>query len=122
MAGDQTPRDRPNAGSLAVSLRILRRPKAVEDIETHAAYLAADNLDVALRFLDDARQTIEQIAEFPSSGAPFPSRNSDLAKMRTKLMSNFPNYVIFYIEHEDSVEVVRILRGGQDMEEEIGRA
>ncbi len=34
---------------------------------------------------------------------------------------NFPSHVLFYIEREETIEVVRILCGGQDMGAEVER-
>ena len=53
---------------------IVRRPKAAEDIERHAMFIAQGNIESALRFLDAAEQTINNLAIFPTSGAPFISR------------------------------------------------
>ena len=100
---------------------ITRRPRAVEDVEAHAVYIADASIDAALRFLERAEQTIKGLAMFPESGAPFPTRAPDLAGMRTKLVKDFPNHVVFYIEREESIEVVRVLRGGQDMSTEVAK-
>jgi plasmid stabilization system protein ParE len=104
------------------SRQIVRRPKAAEDVEGHARYITEDNLEAALRFLENAEQTINGLKQFPESGAPFPSRVPELQGMRTKLVKDFPNHVIFYIEREDVIEVVRVLRGGQDMSIEVEKA
>ena len=101
---------------------IVRRPKAAEDVESHAIYIADGSIDAALRFLERAEQTIKGLALFPASGAPFPSSVSELAAMRTKLVKDFPNHVVFYIEHEETIEVVRVLRGGQDMSVEVEKS
>jgi plasmid stabilization system protein ParE len=98
---------------------IVRRPQAADDVEGHAIYIADGSLDAALRFLERAEQTIKGLALFPASGAPFPSRVLELAGMRTKLVQDFPNHVVFYIEHDETIEVVRVLRGGQDMSVEV---
>lgn len=104
---------------MAMLKPIVRRPKAAEDVESHAIYIADGSIDAALRFLERAEQTIKGLALFPASGAPFASNVPDLARMRTMLVRDFPNYVVFYIEHEASIEVVRVLRGGQDMSIEV---
>ncbi|HQX51399.1 MAG TPA: type II toxin-antitoxin system RelE/ParE family toxin [Planctomycetaceae bacterium] len=101
---------------------IVRRPNAAEDVEMHAIYIAEGSIDAALQFLERAEQTIKGLALFPASGAPFPSSVSELAGMRTKLVKDFPNYVVFYIEHEETIEVVRVLRGGQDMSVEVEKS
>jgi plasmid stabilization system protein ParE len=98
---------------------IIRRPKAAEDVENHAIYIADGSIDAALRFLERAEQTIKGLALFPASGAPFASSVADLTGMRTKLVKDFPNHVVFYIEHEETIEVVRVLRGGQNMTVEV---
>ena len=77
---------------------ITRRPKAVEDVESHAMYIAEGSIDAALRFLERAEQTIKGLALFPESGGPFPASVPDLAGMRTRLVKGFPNHVVFYIE------------------------
>jgi plasmid stabilization system protein ParE len=99
--------------------RIVRRPEAAEDVEGHAMYIADGSIEAALRFLERAEQTINGLAMFPASGAPFRSTLPDLAGMRTKLVKDFPNHVVFYIERDDVIEVVRVLRGGQDMGVEV---
>jgi len=98
---------------------IFRRPIAVEDVEHHATYIADGSIDAALRFLERAEQTIKGLALFPASGAPFPSRLPELDGLRTKLVKDFPNHVVFYIEQEETIEIVRVLRGGQDMSVEV---
>ncbi len=98
---------------------VVRRPKAAEDVESHAMYIAEGSVESALRFLERAEQTINGLAMFPGSGAPFPSNLSDLKGMRTKLVKDFPNHVVFYIERDDMIEVVRVLRGGQNMSVEV---
>jgi len=100
---------------------ITRRSKAIEDVESHAMYIADGSIDAALRFLEKAQQTIQGLALFPESGAPFATSVPDLAGLRTKLVKDFPNHVVFYVEREDSIEVVRVLRGGQDMHVEVGK-
>ncbi|QDS91595.1 Plasmid stabilization system protein [Roseimaritima multifibrata] len=94
---------------------IIRRLKAAEDVEHHATYIADGSIDTALRFLERAEQTIKGLALFPSSGSLFPSRNPEFAGLRTKLVKDFPNHVVFYVERQDAIEVIRVLRGGHDM-------
>ena len=70
-------------------------------------------------FSNHAEQTIKGLALFPASGAPIPSRLPELAGLRTKLVKDFPNHVVFYVERDEAIEVVRVLRGGQDMSAEV---
>ncbi|PHS03081.1 MAG: hypothetical protein COA78_19335 [Blastopirellula sp.] len=54
-----------------MAVQILRRPKAIEDIEEIADYIAADSLQAAMRFLENTESTLQGLAEFPSSGGFF---------------------------------------------------
>ena len=98
---------------------IIRRLKAAEDVEGHAMYLAEGSIDAALRFLERTEQTTKGLSLFPTSGVPFPSRHPELTGVRTKLVKDFPNHVVFYIERDHAIEIIRVLRGGQDMSIEI---
>jgi toxin ParE1/3/4 len=104
-----------------VSKPIIRRPKAAEDVEAHAGYIAVESINSAFRFLDRVEQTIKGLSLFPTSGSPFPSRQPELAGLRTKLVKDFPNHVVFYIERDHAIEIVRVLRGGQDMNIEVSK-
>ena len=98
---------------------IIRRLTAAEDVEGHATFIAEGSIDAALRFLERAEQTIKGLSLFPASGAPFPSRHPELTGVRTKLVKDFPNHVVFYIERDHAIEIIRVLRGGQDMSIEV---
>lgn len=74
---------------------IIRRPKAAEEVEHHAMYIADGSIDAALRFLERAEQTVKGLAMFPASGALFPTRVAELKGPRTKLVKDFPNHVVF---------------------------
>ena len=119
MASDQEPGCVKGNWQVSSLKPIFRRPKAIEDVEQHATYIADGSIDTALRFLERAEQTIKGLALFPASGASFPSRLPELAGLRTKLVKDFPNHVVFYIEREKTIEVIRMLRGGQDMSVEV---
>jgi toxin ParE1/3/4 len=101
---------------------IIRRPKAAEDVEGHAMYIADGSIDAATKFLERAEQTLKGLSLFPASGAPFPSRHPELAGVRTKLVKDFPNHVVFYIERDDAIEIIRVLRGGQDVSIELQKS
>jgi toxin ParE1/3/4 len=119
MARDQEPSRFKGIEQVSDLKPIIRRPKAAEDVEHHAMYIADGSIDAALRFLERAEQTVKGLALFPASGAPFLSRNPEFAGLRSKLVKDFPNHVVFYIEREDAIEIVRVLRGGQDMSAEV---
>jgi toxin ParE1/3/4 len=102
-----------------MTVRILRRPKAVSDAEALADWIAHDSLDAALRFLERVEATLDHLAEFPSSGSPYQIDVPALSNLRFKRVIGFPNHLVFYIEHKAAIEVIRILHGARDIDAEL---
>jgi toxin ParE1/3/4 len=99
--------------------RILRRPKAAADVEEIADYIAKDSLESALRFLDCVEWTLLQLAKLPGCGSSFLSAHPELRNLRVFRVGDFRNHVIFYIEHVDAIEVIRVLHGARDLDSEL---
>ena len=102
-----------------MTVRILRRLKAVEDAESTADHIAATSLKTAVRFLENTEATLMELAESPEVGSRFESAHPQLANLRFRCVKGFPNHFVFYIEHQDAIEVVRILHGARDLDEEL---
>ena len=102
-----------------MTVRILRRQKAAADAEEIADYIAKDSLQAAIRFLENTESTLNDLAAFPGSGSLFESAHPHLANLRFRRVKGFPNHVIFYLQHHDAIEVVRILHGARDLDAEL---
>ncbi len=102
-----------------MAARILRRIKAAIDAEQIADYIAADSLEAAIRFLENTEATIQYLAASPSIGSPFKVEHSELTNLRSSRVQGFPNHVIFYVEHPDAIEIVRIIHGARDIDAEL---
>lgn len=50
--------------------RILKRPIATQDLIEQADFIAQDNLEAALRFLDAAEKRSHNLHDFPESANP----------------------------------------------------
>ena len=89
--------------------RIVRSRESDADLYDIATYVARDNLDAALRFIDRIDQKLKLLSEFPGLGR---TRDDLAAGLR-----GFPfgNYVIFYRQIADGIELVRVLHGARDM-------
>ncbi|MGJ5631779.1 type II toxin-antitoxin system RelE/ParE family toxin [Nostoc sp. CALU 1950] len=96
--------------------RIVITPKASLDIDEYFAYIAQDNPDTALLFFDSVRETFAQLARMPGMGSRYPLENLRLQGLRKWAVKGFKKYLIFYFERDESIEVVRILYAGQDIE------
>ncbi|MEH2227021.1 type II toxin-antitoxin system RelE/ParE family toxin [Nostoc sp.] len=96
--------------------RIVITPKASLDIDEYFAYIAQENPDTALFFFDSVRETFAQLARMPGMGSRYPLDNLRLQGLRKWAVKGFRKYLIFYFERDESIEVVRILYAGQDIE------
>jgi toxin ParE1/3/4 len=90
---------------------LLKHPLAELDLLDIWDYIADDSPDRADDFLDRIESKLITLAQ-----------NSSLGRKRPDLLPNlrsFPidNYVVFYQQIEDGIDVIRLLHGSRDMEE-----
>jgi toxin ParE1/3/4 len=95
--------------------KIVITSKASQDLDDCFAYISQDNPEIALRFFDSTRLTIAQIARMPGIGSVFLSRENRLQGLRKWAVKDFRKYLIFYIDRDDVVEIVRILYATRDI-------
>jgi toxin ParE1/3/4 len=90
--------------------RVLKRPKAENDLDEIWWYIAQDNPQNADQFLDRIQEKLLALAAFPKMGV----RRADLqAGLRCLPIGN---YLIFYCPVADGIDVVRVLHGHMDIE------
>jgi toxin ParE1/3/4 len=94
---------------------VVKRPIAELDLLDIWDYIADDSLDRADEFLDYIDGKLQTLA-----------RNPGLGRKRDELLSglqSFPigNYVVFYREIKDGIDVIRVLRGSRDIEAIFGQ-
>ncbi|PSB40942.1 type II toxin-antitoxin system RelE/ParE family toxin [filamentous cyanobacterium Phorm 6] len=94
---------------------IVKRPRAEQDLLDIWDYIADDSFDRADEFLDRVEIKLQTLA-----------RNPGLGRRRQELLpglQSFPlgNYVVFYREIENGIEVIRILHGSRDIEDIFSR-
>ena len=93
------------------------RPAAERDLTDCAAYIAEDNIDAALRFIDAVEETVAALADNPMLGTAVAFAHPDLANLRRRVVNDFKRYLIFYrsASATQTVELVRILAGERDL-------
>ena len=92
------------------------RPKAHRDLAEIALHISKQSPDAALRFFDAVETACRELADSPGIGAAYVVKNPRLSGLKARRVPGFPNHVIFYLVHDDRVEVVRILQGSRDIE------
>lgn len=93
--------------------RIVRSAAAERDLIENWAYIAEDNLEAADRLLDKINDTLQTLAEQPEMGRERPVLGPDLRSFPTE------PFVVFYREAADGIEIVRVLHGRRDVEEQF---
>ena len=92
------------------------RPQARLDVVELATYIGKDNIKVANHFLDACEVTFGFLLESPLSGAIYCTKNARLADLRVLRVKGFPNHLVFYLERENGIEIVRVVHGARDLD------
>lgn len=101
---------------------LIRRRSARIDIDLAADYYEHEaGPDVALRFVDAVEAAFRAIVDRPRAASPGWSERLKIAGLRSRPVARFP-YLVFYKEHEDQIEVWRVLHAQRDIPASLGEA
>ncbi len=98
---------------------ILITPAAENDLINIWLYIARDNQDAADRVYLAAEKTFESILAAPRMGTLYQAKRPRLEGIRFFPVSKFQNYVIYYREHPQGIEIVRVLHARMDKKERL---
>lgn len=99
---------------------LLRRRSARLDIDSAADYYDREaGPDVALRFVDAIEAAFQAIVDRPRAASPVWSERLKVVGLRSRPVARFP-YLVFYKEHEDHIEVWRVLHAQRDIPASLG--
>jgi plasmid stabilization system protein ParE len=98
-------------------VKVLYRQAASDDLVRQFRYylLAIDIPDIALRFREAVRRTIESLRLHPLVGPRYSSSNPQLQNLRSWPVTGFEAIRIYYLLAEDSIHIIRILHGNRDV-------
>jgi plasmid stabilization system protein ParE len=88
-------------------MKIVWSPLALERVEDIARYIAEDNPDAAVRWVDDLFATVERLADLPESGRMVPEVGS--TRIRELIFGTYR--VICSVK--DQVDVLTVRRSSQ---------
>lgn len=95
-------------------------PKADSDIDQCYQWICKKNPDAALRFLASVERACAIVAEVPGIGSP---RYADISLIRgvrmIKVGKGFENYLVFYVERDASIDVIRVLHSARNISEAL---
>jgi toxin ParE1/3/4 len=102
--------------------RIEKYDRAVTDIEEISDHIAEDNLEAAIRFIEELERTLSQLADIPHIGYHRFFSDSEFDQIRVFPVSRrFKNYLIIYEPTEEGIDVLRVMHGAQDIEQRISK-
>jgi toxin ParE1/3/4 len=104
-------------------VKVSYRQTASDDlVRQFRYYLVTLNLpQVAVRFRDAVRRTVQSLREHPLVGPRYRSSNTQLQNLRTWPVAGFEAIRIYYVLDEDTIRVIRILHGKRDVKRILER-
>ena len=97
-------------------VKYLLDPCVEEELWSIWTFIAKDNPDAATRVVEAAYEAFRTIAATPRIGRPRHFRNTRIKDVRSWRVTGFPNYLIFYRVLSESVQVLHIYHGAQDID------
>ncbi|PZM13809.1 type II toxin-antitoxin system RelE/ParE family toxin [Rhizobium tubonense] len=98
-------------------MRLTIQPAARADVlKQMQHYSEVGREDVAERFFNGIRQSIDEMMLSPNAGSPRQFDSAVLAGMRSWPIKGFDAVRIYYLANQDVVTIVRILHGRRDVE------
>jgi toxin ParE1/3/4 len=71
---------------------------------------------LALRWINALEATLRQMAEYPGVGSSRHAAATGIEGLRSLAVRRFP-YLVFYLEHSEQVDVLRVLHQRRDIPE-----
>ncbi len=94
-------------------MNYLVKARARLDLKHHWRYIAGDNPAAADQLLVVAEESFKRIAENPDIGSQRSFRR--IVGVRSRAVTGFGNYLVFYQTRGKTVVIVRVLHGMRDL-------
>lgn len=88
-------------------------PAALDDLENIWAFIALDNPEAASRVINAAYRTFGILSRHPEIGRIRPIKKGE-KQVRSFLVSDFRNYVVYYQLVPDGINVLHVVHGARD--------
>ena len=99
-----------------MNYRLIIKDRATQDLRELANYILVNgNAQIAVKFLNSAELTFEQLLKTPSMGKIMRLFESKLGEIRQWRIKDFKDYLIFYRILDNNVEIIRVFHGARDL-------
>ena len=104
-------------------MKVSYRQVAKDDVvRQFRYYLVTLNVpEIALRFRNSVRRTIQELRRYPHVGANYHSSNPRLQNLRSWPVMGFESIRIYYLVDQNTIQVVRILHGKRNVRDILDR-
>ncbi|HLH32439.1 MAG TPA: type II toxin-antitoxin system RelE/ParE family toxin [Terriglobia bacterium] len=100
-----------------MSARYVIRPKADDDLDEHAFYLAEQaGAAIGHKFLIAAHETFSLIATQPEMGWHPHLTHPAVSSLRLFRISGFQQVLVLYAPVKDGVDIIRVIHGSRDID------
>jgi toxin ParE1/3/4 len=98
-------------------VKVLYRQTASDDVARQFRYYLVDqNLpEVAVRFRDAIRHTVESLRQHPFVGARYRLGTPQLYNLRSWPVAGFEAIRIYYLPDSGAIHIIRVLHGKRDL-------
>jgi toxin ParE1/3/4 len=98
-------------------VKVLYRQAASNDIVRQFRYylLSADAPEIAIRFREAVKRTIQSLSQNPHVGPRYSSSNPRVQNLRSWPVAGFEAIRIYYALEADALHIIRILHGKRDL-------
>ena len=98
-------------------MKVLYRQTASDDLVRQFRYylLTADAPEIAIRFREAVRHTMQSLGQNPHVGPRYSSGNPRLRELRSWPVAGFEAIRIYYVVETDAMHIIRILHGKRDV-------
>ncbi len=94
--------------------RAVRSARASADIVSALDYYLSEAPHAAEGFINALERAVGQIERQPGIGSPRYAHELDIPGLRHWPLTRYP-YALFYLEHEDRVDVIRLVHMSRDI-------
>ncbi len=96
---------------------VTQRPRARLDLLEQFVYLGERaSVELAQRYFAAVDETCLQLVKHPHSGTLYDSGIARLIGMRRVPVKGFEKYLLFYLPHENGIDVIRVVHGARDID------
>ena len=98
-------------------MRVLYRQSASDDVVRQFRYYLVnlDLPDLAVRFKDSVRRTIQSLQKHPFVGSRYQTNSPKLQNLRSWPVVGFEAIRVYYLIDQDVLRIVRILHGRRNI-------